>query len=597
MQWLRPARRCYGVEVAERAELQVTALNADVVGYSRLMADSHEATAEQMAHAREVVAQVVQSHSGHLVNFVGDNFMAVFDQGLDGVRSAIDIASAMEGTNAALPKSRWLRFRMGMEQGPITVTDANYEGDALNVAARLQALAPTGGLAVSGAVYLDLDEPALRFRSAGSRRLKNIPEPVAVYEYVGLPSTGPEEVASRLALDTPTLAVLPLHTRGVDAELAERVSVIRDDVLYRLAAIPGLRVIDAASSQAAPDTGAGHMLECGVHQVGQHVRVHATLFDTGTMNVVKAFKETGNPQDVFDLSDSLAERVGRTVEVELVVGAPARIYSEQLDPVASQHVYMGWYHLRNFTRAGLSEALAHFEQVTARHPSLPYGWALSAFANWVVASSGWATDPAETLRTAWSQAGTAVEAGDPTGMAQAVQAAVLMSRGKVSEAVARCEGLQSIRPTCDVTYGLLGSLDRYLGKWRDSVEQLDLAMQLTAVNKPWYPTVKSCSLLLGERPEQAAALAESVLDYQPRNLEALLVLASAQVELGLHRRAAATAESIRDQFADLDLAGWLASQPYQDAGAVQHWGDNLATLGLVEAKLEDEAHEAAVHAD
>ena len=138
-----------------------------------------------------------------------------------------------------------------------------------------------------------------------------------------------------------------------------------------------------------------------------------------------------------------------------------------------------------------------------------------------------------------------------------------------------------------MTYGLLGSLDRYLGKWRESVEQLDLAMRLTAVNKPWYPTVKSCSLLIGERPEQAAALAESVLEYQPRNLEALLVLASAQVELGLRRRAAATAESIRDQFADLDVAEWLTRQPYQDAGVVQHWSANLATLGLVDARPRD----------
>jgi len=582
--------------VTERTELQVTALNADVVGYSRLMADNHQATAGQMAQAREVVAEVVRRHHGQLVNFVGDNFMAVFDHSLDGVRSAIDIASGMEGANAALPRSRWLRFRMGVESGPITVTDGNYEGDALNVAARLQALAPAGGLAVSGAVYRDLDEPALRFRSAGSRRLKNIPEPVAVYEYVGLPSTGTDEVASRLALDTPTLAVLPLHTDSVDTELADRASVIRDDLLYRLASIPDLRVIDAASSGSTPDTGAGHMLECGVYQIGHRVRVHATLFDTSTMNVVKAFKETGGAQDIFDLSDRLADRVGRTVEVELVVGAPARIYSE-LDPVASQHVYLGWYHLRHFTEAGWREALAHFEQVAASHPTLPYGWVLAAFANWVGASSGWATDPADTLRTAAAQARKAAEVGDPTGMAQAVQAAVLMSTGQVSEAIAQCEGLQSIRPTCDVTYGLLGSLDRYRGRWRESVGQLDLAMRLTAVNKPWYPTVKSCSLLIGERPEQAAALAESVLDYQPRNLEALLVLASAQVELGLRRRAAATAESIRDQFADLDLAAWLASQPYQDSGVIQHWQANLATLGLVEAPHEDHAHQAAAQAD
>ena len=369
--------------MAESEELQVTALNADVVGYSRLMADSHEATAGQMARAREVVAEVIERNQGRLVNFVGDQFMAVFDHALDGVRGAIDIASAMEGANAGLPQSRWLRFRMGVESGPITVTDGNYEGDALNVAARLQALAPAGGLAVSEAVYLDLDEPALRFRSVGSRRLKNIPEPVAVYEYVGLPSTGSQEVASPLALDIPTLAVLPLHAKRVDDDLADRAAVVRDDLLYRLAAIPELRVIDAASAQPAPDTGASHMLECGVHQVGPRVRVNATLFDTSTMNVVKAFKETGDAEDVFDLSDTLAERVGRTVEVELVVGTPARLYSELLDPVASQHVYMGWYHLRDFTPVGWREALVHFEEVAATHPTLPYGWVLAAFANWV----------------------------------------------------------------------------------------------------------------------------------------------------------------------------------------------------------------------
>ena len=536
-----------------------------------------------MMHARGVVAEVVLRHRGRLVNFVGDNFMAVFDLALDGVRAAIDIASAMEDTNAALSRSRWLRFRMGLERGPITVTDGNYEGDALNVAARLQALAPAGGLAVSEAVYLDLDEPALRFRPVGSRRLKNIPEPVGVYEYVGLPSTGPEEVASRLALDMPTLAVLPMHTKGVDAELAHRVSVIRDDLLYRLAAIPELRLIDAERSQPAPDSGARHMLECGVHQVGPLLRVNATLFDASTMNVVKAFKETGPAGDILDLSDTLAERVGRTVEVELVVGTPARLYSELLDPAASQHVYMGWYHLRDFTPAGWREALVHFDQVVATHPSLPYGWVLLAFANWVAATGDWTADTGETLRTAAAQASKAAELGDPTGMSQAVQAAVLMSTGKVEEAVAACEGLEAIRPTCDVTYGLLGSLDRYLGKWRESVEQLDQAMRLTAVNKPWYPTVKSCSLLIGERPEQASALAESVLEYQPRNLEALLVLASAQVELGLRRRAAVTAESIRDQFPGHDLAAWLARQPYQDPQVVQHWQTNLATLNLTDA--------------
>ena len=55
-------------------------------------------------------------------------------------------------------------------------------------------------------------------------------------------------------------------------------------------------------------------------------------------------------------------------------------------------------------------------------------------------------------------------------------------------------------------------------------------MRLTGINKPWYPTVKASSLFLGNRLEEAASLAQGVLDYQPNNLEALMVLAASQVE-------------------------------------------------------------------
>ena len=109
---------------------------------------------------------------------------------------------------------------MGAERGEVSVTDSHFEGDALNVAARIQALATPGGLSVSGGVYAELDEPALRFRPRGSRRLKNIPAPVEVYDFVDLPTHRPPEMASQLALEIPTVAVLPLHTEGVDPGVA-----------------------------------------------------------------------------------------------------------------------------------------------------------------------------------------------------------------------------------------------------------------------------------------------------------------------------------------------------------------------------------------
>ena len=86
---------------------------------------------------------------------------------------------------------------------------------------------------------------------------------------------------------------------------------------------------------------------------------------------------------------------------------------------------------------------------------------------------------------------------------------------------------------------------------------------------------------MGDRFDQAASVAESVLEYQPSNLEALLVLAAAQVEMGLDRRASATADRIRTAYPHLDAGEWLDGNPYQDRDAVDRWKDDLRTLDLV----------------
>jgi len=117
---------------------------------------------------------------------------------------------------------------------------------------------------------------------------------------------------------------------------------------------------------------------------------------------------------------------------------------------------------------------------------------------------------------------------------------------------------------------------RYLGQWQKSVNLLDVAMRLTGVNKPWYPTVKACSLFIGGRIEQAMSVAEMVLEHQPNNLEALLVLAAAQVELGMDRRAKATINTIHSQFPAVDVAEWFDKSPYQSQELVERWKNDLA---------------------
>jgi adenylate cyclase len=573
--------------VPQETSAEKVALNADVVGYSRLLADDFEGTTATMERYRQLVTEEVTSGHGTLVNFVGDNFMAVFDNERSAVRTAISIATEIESRNRDIPRSHQARFRMGLDKGEVVVSDGQYFGDALNIAARIQSIARPGGVSISERVYRALDEPALRFTPIGRRGLKNIPEEIEVFEFTDLPgdeTSGAER--GSLSLESPTVAVLPIHAEMVDDSVRATAGMLRSDLIHRLATVPQLNVIDAKTEPdgRATEGVARYMIESGVHQAGNQVRVYATVFDVTTMNVVKSHKWTVREDELFALSDDLATEVAQALETDLIVGEPAGLYADLDDPEAIESVYLGWYHLTTGTPEGWSRALQLFGKVARSHPEQPYGHSLSAYTNWAGASNGWVRDPDAALTKAREQAQIALELGDLTGMGQTVKAAVLMSQGRADEALAAIEKAEIIRPTCDVTFGLEGSVRRYLGQWDKAVDLVDVAMRLTGVNKPWYPTVKACSLFMGGKVEQAATVAEMVLDYQPQNLEALLVLAAAQVEMGLERRAHATAELIRERFPAVDVEGWLDNNPYQSHGLIEHWKEDLVSAGVIAAK-------------
>jgi len=55
---------------------RVAILSADVVGYSRLMAEDEEATVRTLAAYREEIGLLVRQHRGRVADFTGDNFLA-----------------------------------------------------------------------------------------------------------------------------------------------------------------------------------------------------------------------------------------------------------------------------------------------------------------------------------------------------------------------------------------------------------------------------------------------------------------------------------------------------------------------------------------
>ena len=81
-------------------------LNADVVGYSRLMAADEAATVETLKAYRDIITRLVARHGGRVVNAPGDALLAEFPSAVEAVQAAIEIQQSVEGHNIELEADR-----------------------------------------------------------------------------------------------------------------------------------------------------------------------------------------------------------------------------------------------------------------------------------------------------------------------------------------------------------------------------------------------------------------------------------------------------------------------------------------------------------
>lgn len=168
-------------------------LAADIVGYSRLMAEDEDGTLRQLAAYRNVLDDFVVHHRGRVFNTAGDSIMCEFDSAVEATRAAIEIQDYMRAQNLASPEGTRLQFRIGISVGEVVERQHDLLGMAVNIAARLEALAPPGGICLSRAVHEAVaSQIAVPFEDIGERQVKNIPFPVHAYTLAGPDGGAPE---------------------------------------------------------------------------------------------------------------------------------------------------------------------------------------------------------------------------------------------------------------------------------------------------------------------------------------------------------------------------------------------------------------------
>lgn len=157
-------------------------LAADVVGYTRLVGDDEEDTLRRLETYKATFNDFITRFGGRVFSSAGDAILAEFKSAVDAVRCAIDVQESLRTRNLAYPANRQMPFRIGITIGDIVERDGDLLGEGVNIAARLEGIAPPGGICISRSVHEAVaDKISLKFEDAGQQQLRNIPEPVHAY--------------------------------------------------------------------------------------------------------------------------------------------------------------------------------------------------------------------------------------------------------------------------------------------------------------------------------------------------------------------------------------------------------------------------------
>jgi adenylate cyclase len=337
-------------------ERRLTAiLAADVVGYSRLMGDNEAATLAALKKLRnDFIDRKVAEHQGRIVKLTGDAILVEFPSVVNAVVCAADVQRAMRARNSGVPQERRIEFRMGVNVGDVIVEGGDIFGDGVNVAARLESIAPVGGITVSQAVRDHVGKQLdLSFEDMGERRLKNIERTIRVYSIsLDAPSSGQiRDTASARPEEKPSIAVLPFINMSGDPEQEYFSDGITEDIITDLSKASALFVVARNTAftykgksvkvqEVAKELGVDFILEGSVRKAGSRVRVTGQLINGKHGGHVWADRYDRDLTDIFAIQDEITHAIVEQLKVKLLPQEKKNIAQAPTDNVEAYTYYL-----------------------------------------------------------------------------------------------------------------------------------------------------------------------------------------------------------------------------------------------------------------
>ena len=562
-------------ETSKRRTLAVLA--ADAVGYSHAVATDETLALRALGNSRRLIDALIKEHGGRIFNTAGDSVLAEFLGPAEAVQCALAMQEALHGAESENPL---LTFRIGIALGEVIVDGENLLGATVNVAARLEAIAPAGGVCISGAVHDAIAEERRHdWQDLGLRHLKNLVKPVRVFRFVpGDASPLPVVAEAR----KPLVIVLPFANPGGVAEEAYLSDGITEDIITGLSRFGRLAVLGMTSSNAyrdrsadlarlATELGVDYAVQGSVRRASNIVRLSAQLVDARSGLTLWAERYDRVIDNLFAAQDEISETIVSTLAGQLEQEAAAAASRKRTENMEAYDFLLRGIHLaRALDPTAAAAALAMFEKALALDPD--YALALAWFALMKLRLSAW--EPGAHGQEEMLGPAQRALALDPSeSWCHLVFGQIMMYRGQLAEAEQHHQRAYELNPFDAHVMALRAPLAVYLGKPDEGERWARRAMQLNPDHPDWYVTNLGLALYSLGRYEEAIAAYAKVAAPQ---VGILAGLAASYAQAGN----SVGAEISRTRL--LELTPNFSARRFVDFRPYLHEGDRAHLLGGLE---------------
>lgn len=472
----------------------------DLAGFTKLAQRDEEEALRLRKEHQILMRPFFAAHGGREVKTLGDGFLVEFPSAVESVRCAVEIQEAVARRNSLPSSVERIGLRVGIHVGDVVGEGDDIVGDAVNVASRIEPLAETGGICVSGSVYDQVrNKLHLPIEKLGPRRLKNVDYPIDLYRVIlsgspKVPSLAEPEAGSALRL-----AVLPFASMSPDPNDDYFADGLTDELITQTSRIPSLRVISRTSvsrykgsskslRDVAMDLGVGVALEGSVRKAGNQVRITVQLVDTNSEEALWSSRYDRPLDDIFSIQDDIAGQIAKSVSDHVTrhrLGAPTAFVPTDRD-TTDLEAYTDFLHARKLLTDKGSEELIRqaqslFAEVIRKDPGFARARVgLADCMLWLGAEG--AAPFLDSVRLARRELDRALAQDEKLAEAHSVLAGLLVGEDEFLAAEREARRAMELNPSLSDPYRWLAQLAAGEGRIDETVRLLEAAQRLNPLD-------------------------------------------------------------------------------------------------------------------